>query len=160
MNESYFQFLAGCYLFIYFTCFILSRSNESVSLPLPPGRILHNNNKKKISIRFAAVFLLQRHMQLAVVVPALTLKPLTCLQSQLGPTASLHHLGDKRSTVRWNNQQGFTDISKEQDLRQTDGQTVRGNTCEYTHIHLYLNQGWFAFLTLLSVQKFVSRLIC
>lgn len=32
----------------FFTCFILSRSNESASLPPPPGRTLHDTPKKKI----------------------------------------------------------------------------------------------------------------
>lgn len=50
----------------FFTCFILSRSNESASLPPPPGRTLHDTPKKKnqksFLVRFTVMFLLHRHV--------------------------------------------------------------------------------------------------
>lgn len=72
----------------FLTCFILSRSKESVSLPPPPLRALHHNTQIHIhSCRSAS----QRYITNQQLT-ALTLKPLTCLQSLLGPMASLPHL--------------------------------------------------------------------
>lgn len=50
---------------VFFTCFILSRSNESVSLPPPPVRALHSGKKKRLRFSFAVAILLHRQKSIS-----------------------------------------------------------------------------------------------
>lgn len=81
---------------VLFTCFILSRSNESVSLPPPPGRALHSGGGEKTDL-VSPLLSSCTERNPSALLPPLTSKPLTCLQSSLCPTASLHRLegGDR-----------------------------------------------------------------
>lgn len=77
------------------TCFILSRSNESVSILPPPGRAL--KKRKHFFFTGKAQFFQQQAARPAV----LTLSPSTCLPSSLGPMAFWHHLVDTVGSAEW-----------------------------------------------------------
>ena len=107
---------------------------------------------KWLSVRFTAA---AAASQTYPTLPALTLRPWTCLQSWLGPTAFLHHLDVKGA--------GRLDVITNRDLQTVEPHTdrldirvERSEACvEYVHSNLH--QGWCAFMTLVLIDTLVSR---
>lgn len=103
---------------VFFTCFILSRSNESVSPPLPTGRTLHD---QKIILHYSRFcFPASQKYQMKCDAATSHLETID-LSAELARSHGFFAPSTRQtSRVRQNIQPGFTDTSKAWIIKQID----------------------------------------